>query len=131
MLRIGSAVNGSELAALNSVQRAFSSLSETSLQLATLQRVNRGSDDPAALARIDGLQGDLLELQTSGNEDGARDAEGIALTSALSEIRDADVADLASRLVRDRILAQVAVAAVGIAAHNRRLTLGLLGEWSA
>lgn len=127
MLRIGSATHGGELAALQGVQRALSSLAGSSLQLATLQRINRGSDDPAALSAIDALQGDLLELQSS-NDDGSRDAEEIALTSALSEIRDADVADLASRLVRDRIVARAAVAAVGITLRGRELTLSLLGD---
>ncbi len=128
MLRIGSVIQGGELAALSSVQRAFAQLAATSLQLATLQRVNRGSDEPAALAAIDAIEGDLLELQSSGSEDGSRDAEEIALTSALSEIRDADVAEVASRLVRDRIVARAAIAAVGIMADHRRMTLGLLHD---
>lgn len=125
-MRIGSGIGGAELLALNNLNRAFNSLAETSVQLATLQRVQRGSDDPAAAAAIDAIEGDLLALQNSGAEPGTRDAEEIALTSALSELRDVDVAETASRLVRDRIVARAAIAAVGITLHNRELVLGLL-----
>ncbi|MBI2480251.1 MAG: flagellin [Planctomycetia bacterium] len=62
MLSIGAGA-GSVSRQSQQVSRAFDRLSETSVKLATLKRINRGSDDPAALIAATELNRELTALE--------------------------------------------------------------------
>ena len=70
MMRVGSGLSGIDLLSRNALTRATDMLAQTSLRLATLQRVNRGSDDPAGVIAIGTLRSELEALeQASDNAD--------------------------------------------------------------
>jgi len=62
MLPIGAGA-GSVSRQTQQITRAFDRLSETSVRLATLKRINRGSDDPAALIAATELNRELTSLE--------------------------------------------------------------------
>lgn len=62
MLPIGAGA-GSASRQTQQVTRAFDRLNETSVKLATLKRINRGSDDPAALVAATELNRELTALE--------------------------------------------------------------------
>ncbi len=62
-MRIGSSLFGADLIAQNNLMRAFGQLSETNVRLSTMQRINRGSDDPAGLIAVGQLQAELVALE--------------------------------------------------------------------
>ena len=63
MLSISAGLSGVDRAAVLQVQRAFERLSEVSLKLSTLKRINRGSDDPAGLIGAETLNRELRALE--------------------------------------------------------------------
>jgi flagellin len=62
MLSIGAAA-GSVSRQTQQVTRAFDRLAESSIKLATLKRINRGSDDPSALIAATSLNRELTALE--------------------------------------------------------------------
>jgi flagellin len=63
MLRIGARSTGVDVTAQRQIQNAFQRLSESTLKLATLKRINRGSDDPAGLIAAMALHRDLTAVE--------------------------------------------------------------------
>lgn len=62
-MRIGTQASGVGLSVLNNLQQAMFQLAESSLRLSTLQRINRGSDDPAGLIAAETLRSELASIQ--------------------------------------------------------------------
>lgn len=60
MLSIGAGIVGGQT---QQVQRTFDRLADTSVKLATLKRINRGSDDPAGLIAATELNRELTALE--------------------------------------------------------------------
>ena len=92
--------------AINAVNAAFARLDGAALQMATLLRINSGSDDPAGLIAAAELERDLVTLE---HTPGASPEAIIQNTAALSEIRDADFTKAVSELIKAKIQARVAI----------------------
>lgn len=58
-MQIGNQVSGIDLRVQHSLVRQLGELSLSSIRLATMRRINKGSDDPAALVAIGHLQSEL------------------------------------------------------------------------
>ncbi|MEX2188654.1 MAG: flagellin [Pirellulales bacterium] len=86
MSRIGSSLSGIDRTLQASLQRAYADLQDSGLRLATLKRVNRGSDDPAGLIAIGQIEAELVALEQA-DENAAR-AQSIVnvADSALGQI---------------------------------------------
>jgi flagellin len=88
MTRIGSNLGGVDLSAQSSLNRAIGSLQESSTRLATLSRINRGSDDPAGLIALEQLRAELTSLEAA-DSNAARAASTIHVAdSALAQVGD-------------------------------------------
>jgi flagellin len=99
MTPAASRLTGTDLLALNNLSRAYSRVNESSLRLATLHRINRGSDDPAGLVAAETIQAELAAIEAA-DRGAARAAANIEVAdSALSVVGDL-IAD-----VRGNILA--------------------------
>lgn len=87
-MRIGSQLSGLELTAQHNLLQALSQQSASSVRLATMQRINRGSDDPAGLIAVEQMRAELTAIQEA--EHNASRAAGLAQVadSALSEVGD-------------------------------------------
>ena len=85
-MRIGSGLSGVDLAAQHNLMRALGQLDLSSLRLATMRRINRGSDDPAGLIAMESLRAELTAIRAAG--DSAARAAGMVRTadSAMSEV---------------------------------------------
>jgi flagellin len=86
IMRISSYCSRPELTAWNNLEDALTQLSLSSVRLATMRRINRGSDDPAGLIAVEQMQVELTALrQAQGN---AARAAGVARVAdaALSEV---------------------------------------------
>ncbi len=66
-MRIGSNLSGIDLTAHNSLLRNLNQLSLSSVRLSTMQRINKGSDDPAGLIAVGTLQSELAAIQEASN----------------------------------------------------------------
>ena len=62
-MRIGSNLSGLELTAQHHLFQALSQLSLSSVRLATMQRINRGSDDPAGLIAVEQMRAELTAIR--------------------------------------------------------------------
>ena len=62
MSRIGSTLAGFDRAIQNNLLRSFTKLNESNLRLATLKRINKGSDDPAGLIAYEQLVSELTAV---------------------------------------------------------------------
>ncbi len=87
-MRIGSLAFGADLTAQNAIYRAAASLASFGAQLATLRRINQGSDDPAGLIAAEGLRSQLRALEAASTNAGR--AVGLIETanSALAQVGD-------------------------------------------
>jgi len=86
MTRIGNSFGGVDLSAQNALNRAISALTESSTRLATLSRINRGSDDPAGLIALEQLRAELTSLEAAGSN-AAQAASTIHVTdSGLAQV---------------------------------------------
>ena len=92
--------------AVNAVNAAFARLDGVARQMATLLRINSGSDDPAGLVAAAELERDLVTLE---NTPDASPEAIIQTTAALSEIRDADFTKVVSDLIKAKIQARVSI----------------------
>jgi flagellin len=86
MSRIGSSLSGNQLALQFNIQQAFADLAESGLKLSTLKRVNRGSDDPAALIAIGDIEAELVALEQA-DENASRASGAVRVAdSALGQV---------------------------------------------
>ncbi len=86
MTRIGGSLSGVDRTLQASLQRAYADLQESGLRLATLKRVNRGSDDPAGLIAIGQIEAELVALEQA-DENAARAASIVNVAdSALGQV---------------------------------------------
>ena len=108
MSRIGSnGLVGIDLTILNSLAKAQSQLNTASLRLATFQRINSGSDDPAGLIATEALRAELVAFEAAERNAG-RAAAAISVadsglgqvSSLLNTIRE-KVLDSSSNLISD------------------------------
>ena len=113
--------------AFNAVNAAFSRMDGVALQMATLLRINSGSDDPAGLVAATQLERDLITLE---HTPGASPEAIIQTTAALSEIRDADFTKAISDLIKTKIQARVSIFALKIRLESEGL-VGLLFDRKA
>ena len=126
MSGIGSLSAGTATA-INAVNAAFTQLDGVARQMATLQRINSASDDPAGLVAATQLERDLVTLE---NTPGASPDAIIQTTAALSEIRDVDFTKAASDLIKTQIQARVSIMALKIQLDSERL-VGMLFDRKA
>ena len=63
MLRVGAGLSGIDRAVQHQAENAFNRLTESSLKLATLKRINRGRDDPAGLIAAEQLHRELKAIE--------------------------------------------------------------------
>lgn len=86
MTRISGSLSGVDRTLQSSLQRAYADLQQSGLRLATLKRVNRGSDDPAGLIAIGQIESELVALEQA--DENASRAEAIvnAADSALGQV---------------------------------------------
>jgi len=75
-MRIGSNLSGLELTAQHHLFQALSQLSLSSVRLSTMQRINRGSDDPAGLIAVEQMRAELTAIREA--EYNASRAVGVA-----------------------------------------------------
>jgi flagellin len=88
MTRIGSGLLGADYAAQSALNRAVDSLTESSLRLATLSRINRGRDDPAGLIALEQLRAELVSLEAA-DSNAARAASTIDVADGgLAQVGD-------------------------------------------
>ncbi|MGI8979901.1 MAG: hypothetical protein ACR2FY_11810 [Pirellulaceae bacterium] len=106
---------------------AFSRMNGVALQMATLLRINSGSDDPAGLIAAAELERDLVTLEHT--PDASPDAI-IQTIAALSEIRDADFTKAISDLIKARIQARASMFALKIQLESEGL-VGMLLDHKA
>jgi flagellin-like hook-associated protein FlgL len=86
LMRTGSLLSGSDLISIHSLSRSYSLLNKSALRLSTLNRINRGADDPAALIAVETLRSELTAIEAA-NSNAARAAGAIrAADSAMSEV---------------------------------------------
>lgn len=85
-MRIGSNLSGLELTAQHHLFQALSQLSLSSVRLSTMQRINRGSDDPAGLIAVEQMRAELTAIREA--EYNASRAAGMAhvADAALGEV---------------------------------------------
>jgi flagellin len=85
-MRIGSNSSRLELTAQNNLLNALSELSLSSVRLSTMQRINRGSDDPAGLIAVEQMRAELTAIREA--EQNASRAGGVVhvADSALNEV---------------------------------------------
>ncbi len=98
MNRIASRVSGTELTAIQNVNAAFAQIAEAGLQLSTLKRINRASDDPAGLIAAEQLRSELESLEAASRS-------STRATAAVS-LADAGLSQITGLLntVQDRVL---------------------------
>jgi flagellin len=63
MLSIGAGNTGVDLTAQFQILKAFQQVTDSSIKLATLKRINRGSDDPAGLIAAESMRRDLKSME--------------------------------------------------------------------
>ena len=120
-------ISGGTATAINAVNAAFTRLDGVALQMATLRRINSGSDDPAGVVAATQLERDLITLE---NTPDASPEAIIQTTAALSEIRDADFTKAISDLIKTQIQARVSMFALKIRLESEGL-VGLLFDGKA
>ena len=120
-------ISGGTATAINAVNAAFTRLDGVALQMATLRRINSGSDDPAGVVAATQLERDLITLE---NTPDASPEAIIQTTAALSEIRDADFTKAFSDLIKTQIQARVSMFALKIRLESEGL-VGLLFDGKA
>ena len=120
-------IGGGAATAINAVNAALSRMNGVALQMATLLRINSGSDDPAGLVAASQLERDLVTLEHTPD---ASPEAIIQTTAALSEIRDADFTKAISDLIKARIQARASMFALKIQLESEGL-VGLLLDHKA
>jgi flagellin len=88
MTRIAGGLGGLDLWALNSLSRAYSRLGESSLRLASLWRINRGSDDPAGLIAAEAIRAELTAIDAATRSTARADATIDVIDSSLGVVSE-------------------------------------------
>ncbi len=108
MSRIGSSgLVGVDRTILNSLLRAQNKQSEAGLRLATMQRINNGSDDPAGLIATETMRAELVAIDAAERNAGRAAAAVKLADSGLSQISSllntvrAAVLDSSSNMISD------------------------------
>ena len=108
MSRIGSnGLVGIDLTILKSLASAQDKLSKASLRLATFQRINSGSDDPAGLIATENLRAELVAFEAAERNAGRAAAaisvadSGLSQVSSLLNVVREKVLDSSSNLISD------------------------------
>ena len=98
-MRVGSHLNGADLAVQRNLLGAYAQLSLASTRLSTMSRINRGSDDPAGLIAVEQLEAELVAIKAAG--DNAARAAGAV------HVADAAMGEVGSLLnsIRSNVLA--------------------------
>lgn len=104
-MRIGANLSGVDLNVLNNLSQALSDLALSSARLSTMQRVNRGRDDPAGLLSVEQIESELASLEAASRN--ASRAVGVIHTA------DAAMGQVSS-LLRDVRGATLEVAGGGL-----------------
>lgn len=125
-MRIGSGLMGSDLSALNSLNRAFTQMKTAGLRLATMKRINTASDDPAGLIAAQQIRSEMEQLeQFDRNASRARGTLAVADSGleqtgeVLSQIRGA-LSDIAGGGLSDaEVKAKQIEINAGLEAINR------------
>jgi flagellin len=99
MARIGAGAGGLDFTLQNSLVRAFGQLDRSGTRLATLQRINHGSDDPAGLIAAESLRAEITAIDAADRN--AARAESLL---AVADSGLAQVGDLLNT-IRDGVLA--------------------------
>jgi flagellin-like hook-associated protein FlgL len=100
---IRSRLSGVDLVAQHNLIRALARLHQCNARLSTMRRINRGSDDPAALIAAEQLQSGLTAIKTVG--------ESAARAAGVVRVADAAMSQVGSLL--NSIRANVVAAAGG------------------
>ncbi len=87
-MRIGSTLSGVDLTAQHNLLQSYNQLNLSAVRLSTMQRVNKASDDPAALIAIEEMRAELTAINAA--TDNAARAGGVISTadSAMAQISD-------------------------------------------
>ncbi|MEQ8790119.1 MAG: flagellin [Pirellulaceae bacterium] len=115
MLRVGTRLSGIDLRAQQNLLGALGQLAESSNRLATMKRINRGSDDPAGLIALETLRSEIVSLEKA--------SEAADRSRALVRVADSGL-DQATRLVNE-IQGAVVTAASGTTSDAERAALQL------
>ena len=115
MLRIGSRFSGVDFAAQTKLFGALNDLAESSNRLATLRRINKGSDDPAGLIALETLRSELVSLDKA--------VEASERTRALVRVADSGLSQ-ATSLLND-IRGNLVTAASGTTSDAEKAALQL------
>jgi flagellin len=85
-MRIGTSLSGMDLTALNNLYKAQTALMQSSQRLATMHRINSGSDDPAGLIAVEEMLSELTSIKAA-NDSASRAAGMIRVAdSGLSHV---------------------------------------------
>lgn len=87
-MRIGSTLSGIDLATQNNLLRTLGQQDQAARRLATLVRINRGSDDPAGLIAVEQLRSELTALEAASESAARAGAMTAVADSALSQVSD-------------------------------------------
>ncbi len=85
-MRVGSRLFGIDLTAQHALFRACSRLHQSAIRLATMRRINRGSDDPAGLIAAGQLEAELTAIRAASRNAARAAGAARAADSALSEV---------------------------------------------
>jgi flagellin len=113
MLRVGTRLSGIDLRAQQHLLTALGQLAESGNRLATMRRINRGSDDPAGLIALETLRSEIVSLEKA--------SEAADRTRALVQTADSGL-DQAARLLNE-IRGNVVTAASGTTSAEQRAAL--------
>ncbi|MBN1909080.1 MAG: flagellin [Pirellulales bacterium] len=64
-MRVGTSLFGVDLSAQHSLMQAMNQLTQSSIRLSTMKRINSGSDDPAGLISVGALEAELASLEAA------------------------------------------------------------------
>jgi flagellin len=87
-MRIGSSLSGADLVAQHNLAQAMALLNAASVRLSTMQRINRGADDPAGLIAMGQLEAELTSLEALDTSAGRMVGAIHVADSAMAEVGD-------------------------------------------
>jgi flagellin len=112
-MRISTNLHGGDMAALSSLNKVFSQMDKIALQLATGLRINRGSDDPAAM-----IAAESLDIQLASTAQAAHNAAFAQYSLDIADVGMGQAMDLMTS-----IRANVVAAADGNTSDAQRAAL--------
>jgi len=85
-MRISSGLSGIDLTAQKNLLQAFNQLSVSNERLATMQRINSGSDDPAGLIAAENLRAEITAIRAASDNAGRARAMIRTADSSLGQV---------------------------------------------